>query len=161
MQEFFMKKMGSGDVLWSSDYSADDSDYNSQDESNSNASIITNATETEQNISDNELTGENLIIDENTDNNHEHEHSLACSCSLDIQNSNSKNNEQTPNNKETNNKGLPDTMQLKNFTIKDFFIIIACVHMLFLCYFIKVPYRCFCKKVLHDFLINLINAFDQ
>ena len=32
-----------------------------------------NATETEQNLTDNELTGENLIIDENTDNNHIHE----------------------------------------------------------------------------------------
>ena len=83
---------------------------NFYDESNSNASIIPNATETEQNISDDALSGENIIIDENTDNNHEHEHSLACSCTLDIRNSNSKNNEQTPNNKETNNKSLPDTI---------------------------------------------------
>ena len=50
------------------------------------------------------------MIDENTDNNYEHEHSLACSCTLDIQNSNSKNNGQTPSNKETNNKSLPADM---------------------------------------------------
>ena len=83
------------------------SDYSRGDESNSynsdNESISGNATETEQNLTDNELTGENLIIDENTDNNHTHEHSLMCSCT-------SKNNEQTPNNKETNNKILPDVI---------------------------------------------------
>ena len=33
-----------------------------------------------------------------------------CSCTLDIQNSNSKNNEQTPNNIETNKKRLPADM---------------------------------------------------
>ena len=52
----------------------DESDYSTGDESNSynsdNESISGNATETEQNLTDNELTGENLIIDENTDNNH-------------------------------------------------------------------------------------------
>ena len=106
-KSFSWKKWDSNDALWSSDYSTDDSNYNTDDESNSNASIIANATETEQNISDNELTEENLIIDKNTENNHEHEHSLTCSCTLDIQNSNSKNYEQTPNNKETNNKSLP------------------------------------------------------
>ena len=94
---FHEKKWDSDDALWSSDYSTNDSDYNSHDESNSRASIIANATETKQYISDNELTGENLIIDENSDHNHEHEHSLACSSTLNIQNSNSKNNEQTPN----------------------------------------------------------------
>ena len=93
------KKWDSDYVLWSSDYSTDDSAYNSDDESNSNASIIANATKTERNISDNELTVENLIIDENADNNHEHEHSLACSCTLDKQNLNIKNNKQTPNSK--------------------------------------------------------------
>ena len=107
---FHEKKWDFDNALWSSDYSTDDSNYNSGDESKSNASIIANATETEQNISDNELTEENLIIDENTENNHEHKHSLTCSCTLDIQNSNSKNNEQTPNNKETNNKSLPADM---------------------------------------------------
>ena len=56
--------------------------YNSDNESISSG----NATETEQNLTDNELTGENLIIDENTDNNHIHEHSLIFSCT-------SKNNE--------------------------------------------------------------------
>ena len=100
---FHEKKWDSDDALWSSDYSLDD-------ESNSNGSISGNATETEQNISDNELTGENLIIDENTDNNHEHKYSLMCSCTLDIQNSNSKNNEQTPNNIETNKKRLSADM---------------------------------------------------
>ena len=47
------------------------------DESNGynsdNESISGNATETEQNLTDNELTGENLIIDKNTDSNHIHE----------------------------------------------------------------------------------------
>ena len=47
------------------------------DESNGynsdNESISGNATEIEQNLTDNELTGENLIIDENTANNHIHE----------------------------------------------------------------------------------------
>ena len=85
-------------------------DYSSDNELNSNASISGNATETVHNISDNEVTGENLIIDEDADNDHKHEHSLMCSCSLDIQNSNSKNNEQTPNNKETSNKSLPADM---------------------------------------------------
>ena len=70
-----------------------------QTTNHSNASIIANATENERNISDNELTVENLIIDENADNNHEHEHSLACSCTLDKQNLNIKNNKQTPNSK--------------------------------------------------------------
>ena len=93
------KKWDSDYVLSSSDYSTDDSAYNSHDESNSNASIIPNATENERNISDNELTVENLIIDENADNNHEHEHSLACSCTLDKQNLNIKNNKQIPNSK--------------------------------------------------------------
>ena len=55
----------------------DESDYSTGDESNgynsNNESISGNATETEQNLTDNELTGENLIIDENTDNNHIHE----------------------------------------------------------------------------------------
>ena len=55
----------------------DESDYSTDDESNSynsdNESISGNATETEQNLTDNELTGENLIIDENTDNNRIHE----------------------------------------------------------------------------------------
>ena len=55
----------------------DESDYSTGDESNTynsdNESISGNATETEQNLTDNELTGENLIIDENTDNNHIHE----------------------------------------------------------------------------------------
>ena len=57
-----------------------ESDYSTGDESNGynsdNESISGNATETEQNLTDNELTGENLIIDENTDNNHIHEYSL-------------------------------------------------------------------------------------
>ena len=96
-KSFSWKKWDSDEVHWSSGYNTDDSDYNSDGESNSNVSIIANATETEQNISDNELTGENLTIDENTENNHEHKHSLTCSCILNIQNSNSKNNEQTPN----------------------------------------------------------------
>ena len=65
-----------------------------------NESISGNATETEQNLTDNEFTRENLAIDENTDNNHIHEHSLMCSCTT-------KNNERTPSNKETNNKILP------------------------------------------------------
>ena len=47
------------------------------DESNGynsdNESISGNATETEQNLTTNELTGENLIIDENIDNNHIHQ----------------------------------------------------------------------------------------
>ena len=75
----------------------DESDYSTGDESNSynsdNESISGNATETEQNLTDNELTGENLIIDENT-----------------MQTSDIKNNEQTPRNKETNNKILPEVM---------------------------------------------------
>ena len=54
----------------------DESDYSTDDESNSynsdNKSISGNATETEQNLTTNELTGENLIIDENCDNNHIH-----------------------------------------------------------------------------------------
>ena len=62
-----------------------------------------NATETEENLTENEITGENLIIDENTDKNHIHEHSLMCSCT-------SKNNELSPNNKETNNKILLDVI---------------------------------------------------
>ena len=53
----------------------DESDYSTDDESNSynsdNESISGNATETEQNLTDNELIGEDLI-DENTDNNHIH-----------------------------------------------------------------------------------------
>ena len=75
----------------------DESDYSTDDESNGynsdNESISGNATETEQNLTDNELTGENLIIDENT-----------------MQTSDIKNNEQTPRNKETNNKILPEVM---------------------------------------------------
>ena len=55
----------------------DKSDYSTGDESNGynsdNESISGNATETETNLADNELNGENLIIDENTDNNHIHE----------------------------------------------------------------------------------------
>ena len=112
--------MDSEDALWSSEYSTDDSNYNSDDESNSNASIIAKATETEQNIGDNELTGEKLIIDENTENNHEYENSLTCLCTLDTQNSNRKNNEQTSNNREINNKSLPADIYLKYFTIKYF-----------------------------------------
>ena len=85
----------------------DESDYSTSNESNShnsdNESISGNARETEQNLIDNELTAENLIIDENTDNNHIHKHSLMCSCT-------SKNNQQTPNKKETNNKILPDVI---------------------------------------------------
>ena len=53
----------------------DESDYSTGDESNGynsdNESISGNATETEQNLTDNELIGEDLI-DENTDNNHIH-----------------------------------------------------------------------------------------
>ena len=53
----------------------DASDYSTGDESigynSDNKSISGNATKTEQNLTDNELTGENLIIDENTDNNQE------------------------------------------------------------------------------------------
>ena len=53
----------------------DESDYSTDDESNGynsdNESISGNATETEQNLTDNELIGEDLI-DENTDNNHIH-----------------------------------------------------------------------------------------
>ena len=75
----------------------DYSDYRTDDESNGynwdNESISGNTTETEQNLTDNELTGENLIIDENT-----------------MQTSDIKNNEQTPRNKETNNKILPEVM---------------------------------------------------
>ena len=85
----------------------DESDYSTGDESNgynsNKESISGNATETEQNLTDDELTGENLIIDENTDNNHIHEHSLMGSCT-------SKNYEQTLNNKETNSKILPDVI---------------------------------------------------
>ena len=77
------------------------------DESNGynsdNESISGNATETDENLTENEITGENLIIDKNTDNNHIHEHSLMYSCT-------SKNNEQSPNNKETNNKVLLDVI---------------------------------------------------
>ena len=53
----------------------DESDYSTGDESNgynsNNESISGNATENEQNLTDNELIGEDLI-DENTDNNHIH-----------------------------------------------------------------------------------------
>ena len=81
-----------------------ESDYSTGVESNGynsdNESISGNATETEQNLTDNEFTRENLAIDENTDNNHIHEHSLMCSCTT-------KNNERTPSYKETNNKILP------------------------------------------------------
>ena len=85
---------------WSTDYNTDDESngYNSDNET-----ISGNATETEQNLTDNEVTGENLIIDENTDNNYIHERSLMCSCT-------SKNNEQTPKNKETTTKILPDVI---------------------------------------------------
>ena len=73
------------------------SDYSTNDESESDItdyeSITGNATETEQNLTDYELTGDKLIIDENTDDNHA--------------NRNSSSNNQTPNNKETNNKILP------------------------------------------------------
>ena len=73
----------------------DYSDYRTDDESNGynsdNESISGNTTETEENLTDNELTGENLIIDENT-----------------MQTSDIKNNEQTPQNKERNNKILPE-----------------------------------------------------
>ena len=53
----------------------DESDYSTGDESNgynsNNESISGNATETEQNLTDNELIGEDLI-DENAGNNHIH-----------------------------------------------------------------------------------------
>ena len=88
------------DGSWSTDYSTNDESngYNSDNES-----ISSNATETEQNLTDNELAGENVIIDKNTDNNHIHKHWLMCSCT-------SKINEKTSNNKETNNKILPDVL---------------------------------------------------
>ena len=96
------------------------SDYSTDDESESDVS------ETKQNLTDNEIIGENLIIDENTDNNyihltgnqlieenhiidqntdnnHIHEHPLICSCTDKI-------NTETPNNKETNNKIVPATI---------------------------------------------------
>ena len=78
------------DASFSSDYSTDNE---SNGYGSDNESISGNATETEQNLTDNELTGENLIIDENT-----------------MQTSDIKNNEQTPRNKETNNKILPEVM---------------------------------------------------
>ena len=88
------------DGSWSTDYSTDDE---SNGYSSDNESISGNTTETEQNLTDNELTGENLIIEENTDNNYIHKHSLMCSCI-------SKNHGQTPNNKETNDKILADVI---------------------------------------------------
>ena len=48
-KSFSWKKWDSDEVHWSSGYNTDDSDYNSDGESNSNVSIIANATETEQN----------------------------------------------------------------------------------------------------------------
>ena len=90
------------------------SNYSTDEESESDLS------ETKQNLTDNEIIGENLIIDKNTDNNyinltdnelieenpiidqntdinHIHEHLLICSCTDKI-------NTETPNNKETNDK---------------------------------------------------------
>ena len=62
-------------------------DYSTDTESGTSISdhesLTNNASETEQNLSDNELTGENLITDEKTEEN------------------------QTPKNKETNDKMLP------------------------------------------------------
>ena len=78
------------DASFSSDYSTDDE---SESDITDYESITGNATETEQNLTDYELTGEKLIIDENTGDNHG--------------NRNSSSNNQTPNNKETNNKILP------------------------------------------------------
>ena len=54
------------DARFSSDYSTDNE---SDSDISDYRSISGNATETEQNLADKKLSGENLIIDENRDNN--------------------------------------------------------------------------------------------
>ena len=92
------------DPQWSSDYSTDD-DYSADDESkgyiSDNESLTSNAAQISPN---NELTGEDLIIDKDT---------ISISdIKNNQQNLNNKetNDQETPNNKETNNKNLPDAV---------------------------------------------------
>ena len=92
----------SDNAQWSSDYSKDDN-YSTDDESkgyiSDNESLTSNS---EQISSNNELTGKNLIIDEDT-----------------ISISNIKNNQETPNNKETNDQETLNNKETNNNNLPD------------------------------------------
>ena len=114
--------------VFSKEYFSSDENLTSDDESNTETSdeesIAGNASNTEQNLSSKDetinpntsTTGEDLIIYENTVDEHEHplSYSYTQTHSIsDIQNPDNKNDTGNPDNKnETNNQALPFTTSL-------------------------------------------------